>query len=335
MKMPVLTIIVPCYNEEEILPKTMDELTAVLLELMELKLVSTNSNILLVDDGSKDHTWNLIQVESMQNHLVRGIKLAGNVGHQNALLAGLEAAQRQSDCVISIDADLQDDISVIRTMVEKYNDGYDIVYGVRDKRQSDTFFKRNTALAFYRLMGKLGIRLIPNHADYRLMSKRALRELLKYKERNLFLRGMIPLIGFSQTKVFYERKERELGISKYPLKKMLSFAFDGITSFSVAPIRFVTYLGFITLLASILAGGYALLQKWLGNTQSGWTSIMISLWIIGGLQLIGIGVVGEYIGKIFKEVKRRPIYAIDVDHYSEYQSDEEAAEAAWKREGTS
>ena len=335
MKLPVLTIIVPCYNEEEILPKTMDELTAVLLELMELKLVSNNSNILFVDDGSKDHTWNLIQVESMQNHLVRGIKLAGNVGHQNALLAGLEAAQRQSDCVISIDADLQDDISVIRTMVEKYNDGYDIVYGVRDKRKTDTFFKRNTALAFYRVMGTLGIRLIPNHADYRLMSKRALKELLKYKERNLFLRGMIPLIGFSQTKVFYERKERERGISKYPLKKMLSFAFDGITSFSVAPIRFVTYLGFITLLVSILAGGYALLQKWLGNTQSGWTSIMISLWIIGGLQLIGIGVVGEYIGKIFKEVKRRPIYAIDVDHYSEDLEDEEAGEASWKRKGTS
>ncbi|PQD95051.1 glycosyltransferase [Pradoshia eiseniae] len=335
MKLPVLTIIVPCYNEEEILPKTMDELTAVLLELMELKLVSNNSNMLFVDDGSKDHTWNLIQVESMQNHLVRGIKLAGNVGHQNALLAGLEAAQRQSDCVISIDADLQDDVSVIRTMVEKYNDGYDIVYGVRDKRQTDTFFKRNTALAFYRVMGTLGIQLIPNHADYRLMSKRALKELLKYKERNLFLRGMIPLIGFSQTKVFYERKERERGISKYPLKKMLSFAFDGITSFSVAPIRFVTYLGFITLLVSILAGGYALLQKWLGNTQSGWTSIMISLWIIGGLQLIGIGVVGEYIGKIFKEVKRRPIYAIDVDHYSENLEDEEADEAAWKRKGTS
>ena len=335
MKLPVLTIVVPCYNEEEILPKTMDELTAVLLELMELKLVSNNSNILFVDDGSKDHTWNLIQVESMQNHLVRGIKLAGNVGHQNALLAGLEAAERQSDCVISIDADLQDDISVIRTMVEKYNDGYDIVYGVRDKRKTDTFFKRNTALAFYRVMGTLGIRLIPNHADYRLMSKRALKELLKYKERNLFLRGMIPLIGFSQTKVFYERKERERGISKYPLKKMLSFAFDGITSFSVAPIRFVTYLGFITLLVSILAGGYALLQKWLGNTQSGWTSIMISLWIIGGLQLIGIGVVGEYIGKIFKEVKRRPIYAIDVDHYSEDLEDEEAGEASWKRKGTS
>ena len=335
MKLPVLTIVVPCYNEEEILPKTMDELTAVLLELMELKLVSNNSNMLFVDDGSKDHTWNLIQVESMQNHLVRGIKLAGNVGHQNALLAGLEAAQRQSDCVISIDADLQDDVSVIRTMVEKYNDGYDIVYGVRDKRQTDTFFKRNTALAFYRVMGTLGIQLIPNHADYRLMSKRALKELLKYKERNLFLRGMIPLIGFSQTKVFYERKERERGISKYPLKKMLSFAFDGITSFSVAPIRFVTYLGFITLLVSILAGGYALLQKWLGNTQSGWTSIMISLWIIGGLQLIGIGVVGEYIGKIFKEVKRRPIYAIDVDHYSEDLEDEEAGEASWKRKGTS
>lgn len=331
MNMPILTIVVPCYNEQEVLPKTMDELTAVLLELMELKLVSNRSNILFVDDGSKDLTWNLIQVESMQNHLVRGIKLAGNVGHQNALLAGLEAAQKQSDCVISIDADLQDDVTVICTMIEKYNEGYDIVYGVRDKRQADTFFKRNTAMAFYRVMGSLGIRLIPNHADYRLMSRRALTELLRYKERNLFLRGMIPLIGFSQTNVYYERKERELGISKYPLKKMLSFAFDGITSFSVAPIRFVTYLGFITLFVSILAGGYALLQKWIGHTETGWTSIMISLWMIGGLQLIGIGIVGEYIGKIFKEVKGRPIYAIDVDHYSE-NMDDSKKEAAWKRE---
>ena len=322
MNLPVLTIVVPCYNEQEVLCKTSEQLSSILKDLLDSRLISEKSSILFVDDGSRDDTWDLIQMESIQNRMVKGLKLAGNVGHQNALLAGLETAGKQSDCVISIDADLQDDIQVIKEMVEKYNQGYDIVYGVRDQRKTDTFFKRTTAVGFYRMMGKLGIKLIPNHADYRLMSKRALRELLKYKERNLFLRGMIPMIGFSSTKVLYNRKEREAGESKYPLKKMLSFALDGITSFSIAPIRCVTYLGFITLLISVVAGSYAILQKMLGNTQSGWTSIMISLWIIGGLQLIGIGIVGEYIGKIFKEVKQRPIYAIDVDNFSEDQNNE-------------
>ncbi len=322
MNLPVLTIVVPCYNEEEVLSKTSEELTSILKELLASKLISDRSSILFVDDGSKDDTWDLIQMESIQNTLIKGLKLARNVGHQNALLAGLKTAHKQSDCVISIDADLQDDVHVIKEMVEKYNQGYDIVYGVRDKRQTDTFFKRTTALGFYRMMGKLGIKLIPNHADYRLMSKRSLGELLKYKERNLFLRGMIPLIGFSTTEVLYDRKDREAGESKYPIKKMISFALDGITSFSVAPIRCVTYIGFFTLLVSVLAGSYALLQKMLGNTQSGWTSIMISVWIIGGLQLIGIGIVGEYIGKIFKEVKQRPIYAIDVDNYTDDQNKE-------------
>ena len=317
MNLPVLTIVVPCYNEQDVLSNTSEELSKVLRGLLDTRLISEKSTILFVDDGSKDDTWDLIQMESIHNRMVKGLKLAGNVGHQNALLAGLEIAQKQSDCVISIDADLQDDIHVIKEMVEKYNQGYDIVYGVRDQRKTDTFFKRATALSFYRMMGKLGIKLIPNHADFRLMSKRALGELLKYQERNLFLRGMIPLIGFSTTEVLYNRKERQAGESKYPLKKMVSFALDGITSFSVAPIRCVTYIGFLTLLISIGAGSYAVIQKLLGNTQSGWTSIMISVWIIGGLQLIGIGIVGEYIGKIFKEVKQRPIYAIDVDTYSD------------------
>ena len=322
MNLPVLTIVVPCYNEQDVLSNTSEELSKVLRDLLDSRLISDKSAILFVDDGSRDDTWDLIQMESVQNRMVKGLKLAGNVGHQNALLAGLEIAQKQSDCVISIDADLQDDIHVIKEMVEKYNQGYDIVYGVRDQRKTDTFFKRTTALSFYRMMGKLGIKLIPNHADFRLMSKRALGELLKYQERNLFLRGMIPLIGFSTTEVLYNRKERQAGESKYPLKKMISFALDGITSFSVAPIRCVTYIGFLTLLISIAAGSYALIQKLLGNTQSGWTSIMISVWIIGGLQLIGIGIVGEYIGKIFKEVKQRPIYAIDVDNYSDVQNKE-------------
>ena len=330
MNLPVLTIVVPCYNEQEVLSKTSEQLSSILKSLLDSRLISDRSSILFVDDGSRDDTWALIQMESMQNQMIKGLKLAGNVGHQNALLAGLETAEKQSDCVISIDADLQDDIQVIKEMVEKYNQGYDIVYGVREQRSTDTIFKRTTALGFYRMMGKLGIKLIPNHADYRLMSKRALRELLKYKERNLFLRGMIPLIGFSSTKVLYDRKEREAGDSKYPLKKMISFALDGITSFSVAPIRCVTYLGFLTLLISVAAGSYALLQKILGNTQSGWTSLMISLWIIGGLQLIGIGIVGEYIGKIFKEVKQRPIYAIDVDNYSEDQPTDAEQENQYK-----
>lgn len=316
INLPILTIVVPCYNEEEVLNYTVSQLTDILQIMIKKKGISEKSAILFVDDGSQDSTWDLIQMESIQNHFVKGLKLAANVGHQNALLAGLETAQRQSDCVISIDADLQDDINVIPLMVEKFNQGYDLVYGVRDKRNTDTFFKRNTALGFYRIMRKLGIQLIPNHADFRLMSKRALSELLKYQERNLFLRGIVPLLGYSTTEVKYNRKEREAGVSKYPLKKMLSFAMDGVTSFSIAPIRCVTYLGFITLAISFLAGSYAFIQKLLGNTDSGWTSLMISIWIIGGLQLIGIGVVGEYIGKIFKEVKKRPRYSIDVDQFT-------------------
>ena len=208
MNLPVLTIVVPCYNEQDVLSNTSEELSKVLRDLLDTRLISEKSAILFVDDGSKDDTWDLIQMESIQNRMVKGLKLAGNVGHQNALLAGLEIAQKQSDCVVSIDADLQDDIHVIKEMVEKYNQGYDIVYGVREQRKTDTFFKRTTALGFYRMMGKLGIKLIPNHADFRLMSRRALGELLKYQERNLFLRGMIPLIGFSTTEVLYNRKER-------------------------------------------------------------------------------------------------------------------------------
>jgi glycosyltransferase involved in cell wall biosynthesis len=313
---PVLTIVVPCYNEEEVFQETSKQLTQVIKDLINEHLISKESNILFVDDGSRDHTWDLIEAETSRNVYVKGLKLARNVGHQNALLAGLATASKQADCVISIDADLQDDIRVIRTFVEKYWEGYDIVYGVRNKRDTDTFFKRTTAIAFYRLMNKMGINLIFNHADFRLMSKRALEELLKYKEVNLFLRGIVPLIGFPSTKVMYDRKERLAGESKYPLKKMLAFAFDGITSFSVAPIRFVTFLGFLSILLSIAIGGYALIQELRHHTVSGWTSLMLSIWLIGGLQLLGIGLIGEYIGKIFKEVKKRPRYAIETDLYT-------------------
>ncbi|MEH7481455.1 glycosyltransferase family 2 protein [Neobacillus drentensis] len=316
MNRPVLTIVVPCFNEEEVLYETFEQLSSVLDELIEESLISIESKILFVDDGSKDQTWELIEVESEKNPKIKGLKLARNVGHQNALLAGLETSSKQSDCVISIDADMQDDISAIHQFVEKFWEGYDIVYGVRDKRETDTYFKRTTALGFYRLMGKIGINLVPNHADFRLMSKRSLDELFKFKETNLFLRGLVPLVGYKSTKVFYDRKERFAGESKYPLKKMLAFAFDGMTSFSVAPIRFVTIIGFLAVLISAIAEGYAITQEILGHTESGWTSLIISIWFVGGLQLLGIGIIGEYIGKIYHEVKRRPRYAVEKDLYT-------------------
>jgi glycosyltransferase involved in cell wall biosynthesis len=252
----------------------------------------------------------------LENPYVTGLKLARNVGHQNALIAGLETASKQSDCVVSIDADLQDDINVIRTFVKKYLEGFDIVYGVRDKRDTDTYFKRTTALGFYRIMGKIGINLVPNHADFRLMSKRALDELFKYRETNLFLRGLVPILGFTSTKVYYDRKERFAGVSKYPLKKMLAFAFDGLTSFSVTPIRFVTFLGFLSVILCLITGGYAFIQELVGHTQSGWTSLILSIWFVGGLQLLGIGIIGEYIGKIYREVKKRPRYSVEIDTFS-------------------
>ncbi|MDP4170315.1 MAG: glycosyltransferase family 2 protein [Bacillota bacterium] len=317
MNAPILTIVVPCYNEEAVLPETMKQLSGVLDELIEDNLVSFKSNLLFVDDGSRDRTWELIETENRTNKYVKGLKLARNAGHQNALLAGLMEARQLADCAISIDADLQDDLMVIRKFMEKYWQGNDIVYGVRDKRDTDTFFKRTTALGFYNFMQKMGLDLIPNHADFRLMSKRALDELANYKEKNVFLRGIIPLIGYPTAQVFYDRKERLAGESKYPLKKMLAFALDGITSFSIAPIRFVTLVGFLAFLFSIVAGAYALFQKLMGHAELGWTSLMISIWFIGGLQLMGIGLIGEYIGKIFNEVKGRPKYAIQTDLYSE------------------
>jgi glycosyltransferase involved in cell wall biosynthesis len=316
MNKPILTIVVPCFNEEEVFKETSNQLSDVLTELINDLLISKESKILFVDDGSKDRTWEFIDNERLENPYVTGIKLTRNVGHQNALIAGLETASKQSDCVVSIDADLQDDIQVIRTFVEKFLDGFDIVYGVRDKRDSDTYFKRTTALGFYRFMESLGINLVPNHADFRLMSKRALEQLFKYKETNLFLRGLVPLLGFPSTKVYYDRKERLAGESKYPLKKMLFFAFDGITSFSVTPIRFVTFLGFLSVILSSIAGGYAFFQEIFGHTQSGWTSIILSIWFVGGLQLLGIGIIGEYIGKIYNEVKKRPRYAVEIDTFS-------------------
>ncbi|WP_427127532.1 glycosyltransferase family 2 protein (plasmid) [Priestia megaterium] len=315
--LPLVTIVVPCYNEQEVLKDTITQLSSVLDDLRKEELISANSKILFVDDGSKDRTWSLIAMESTINSYVTGLKLSCNVGHQKALLAGLEKAKAKSDCVISIDADLQDDVSVIRSFLIKYHEGDEIVYGVRDSRETDTFFKRNTALCFYRLMQKLNINLIYNHADYRLMSKRAIEELSRYKEADLFLRGIVPLIGFKSSKVTYNRKERLAGETKYPLKKMISFAFNGLTSFSVFPIRAFTFLGCVLFFISVMTGCYAFIQKLLGNTSIGWTSLIISIWLLGAIQLMSIGVVGEYIGKIFIEVKKRPPYAIDIDLYTE------------------
>jgi glycosyltransferase involved in cell wall biosynthesis len=296
---PVLTIVVPCYNEEEVLKD----------------FISSKSHILYVDDGSKDRTWSIIEDLSQTNVYIKGLKLSKNVGHQNALLAGLNAASQFADCVISIDADLQDDVDVIKEFVQKYCEGNDIVYGVRSQREKDTFFKRTTAQSFYRILNYLGVNVVYNHADYRLLSRRVLNHLKEFKESNLFLRGIIPLIGFKSTKVYYERHERFAGSSKYPLKKMLAFAFDGITSFSVAPIRVITLIGFLLFTLSIIMSCYTIVQKLLGHTISGWTSIMLSIWFIGCFQLIGIGLVGEYIGKIFGEVKARPKYIIEIDQY--------------------
>ncbi|WP_199426502.1 glycosyltransferase family 2 protein [Thermaerobacillus caldiproteolyticus] len=316
MKKPVLTIVVPCYNEEEVFLETAKQLTAVLEDLLDEHLIAAESKILFVDDGSRDRTWSLIEKESETNPFVTGLKLSRNFGHQKALLAGLETAKNYSDCVISIDADLQDDVSVIREFVVKYWEGYDIVYGVRRSRKTDTFFKRATAQGFYRFMRKMGIHLVYNHADFRLMSKRALEELSRYSEANVFLRGIVPLLGFRSTEVLYDRKGRFAGESKYPLKKMLAFAFDGMTSFSVAPIRFITFIGFLSFLLSSAAGIYALIVKLLGHAESGWTSLMISIWFIGGLLLMSIGLIGEYIGKIYQEVKRRPRFTIEENLYS-------------------
>lgn len=314
---PRLTIVVPCYNEQDVLSETIDQLTMVLDQLTKEKIISFRSKLLFVDDGSKDDTWKMISKSSAKNKYVTGLKLAKNVGHQTALLAGLQHAQKKSDCVISIDADLQDDVSVIREFVLKYIEGHEIVYGVRRSRKTDTYFKRTTAQGFYKFMNKLGINLVYNHADFRLMSSRAVSELSRYKEANLFLRGIVPMIGFKTTEVLYDRKERFAGQTKYPLKKMLSFAFNGITSFSVAPIRLIAVLGFLFFLLGGLAGTYAIIQKLFGFTYAGWTSLMISIWVIGGLQLMGIGIIGEYIGRVFIETKKRPKYAIDVDLYTD------------------
>lgn len=311
-RLPMLTIIVPCFNEEEVLPETIKQLTELMNELCEEKLIGKHSRILFVDDGSTDRTWMMIAMESVRNEFVTGIKLARNVGHQKALLAGYLKAREKCDCAISIDADLQDDVGVIKEFMKNYHEGYEIVYGVRKRRDTDSFFKRTTAQGFYRMMKKLGIDLVYNHADFRLLSKRALDELARYPENNLFLRGILPLLGFRSTKVFYDRKERLAGKTKYPLRKMISFALDGLTSFSVRPIRFITIVGIILFSISILLSSFTIFN----HAIFGLNGTVLSLWVLGSLQLIALGTVGEYIGKIFIEVKKRPKYAVEIDLFT-------------------
>ncbi|TGD24471.1 glycosyltransferase [Companilactobacillus suantsaicola] len=312
-----LSIVVPCYNEEEVLHETTKELTAILHGLIADQKITPTSKIVFVDDGSKDKTWQLIDTFSKENEVVSGVKLSRNFGHQGALLAGVTTASKDSDAVITIDADLQDDVNAIPKMVDEYLNGSEVVYGVRNNRDTDTAFKRSTAEMFYKFMGFLGVKLVPDSADYRLMSQRACKVLLSYKERNLFLRGIVPLVGFKSSKVYYARKERFAGVSKYPLKKMLKFAIDGITSFSIVPIKMIMGLGFFIVLISIVLLIYSLVQKVNGNVVDGWSSLMISIWALGGVQLISISVIGEYVGKIFSEVKQRPRFTIEEDIYTE------------------
>lgn len=322
---PQLAVVVPCYNEEDVLPLTLTELTQTLGDLVQKGRIAENSYILCVDDGSLDRTWSIIDTWARKTDQatggvrVYGLKLAKNAGHQAALLAGYHSVADRAHAAISIDADLQDDVSAISAMVEKYRNGYDVVYGVRNDRTNDTWFKRSSAHAFYRLMRWMGVEIVFDHADYRLLSRRVLQVLREYREVNLFLRGIVPLLGFRATKVTYERKARKAGESKYPLKKMLAFAIEGITSFSVRPMRLVTLSGFGIFLVSVVALVYTLISKWFGYTEAGWTSIMLSIWFIGGLQLLGIGLLGEYIGKIYLEVKDRPRYVIETALLPEVQ----------------
>lgn len=305
-----LYLVIPCYNEEEVLPETSKRLTAKLGAMIEMGFISQDSKIVFVNDGSKDRTWQLIRQYHEENPMIQGINLSRNKGHQNALLAGLMTVKEYCDMAISMDADLQDDVDAIDQFVEKYYEGCEVVYGVRSERKTDSFFKRASAQSFYKLMLHMGVEIVYNHADYRLMSRRALDEMEGFKEVNLFLRGIVPLIGFQSGVVTYERHERFAGESKYPLKKMLNFAFDGITSFSVKPIRMVTTLGIIIFAISILMLIYFLITWCIGWTVPGWTSIVVSVWAIGGLQLLAIGIIGEYIGKIYMETKARPKFIV-------------------------
>lgn len=305
-----LTIVIPCYNEELVLRETIKQLSSVLQHIQQEHKVDDFS-ILLVDDGSQDCTWTIIEDLHQANAFVKGLKLAHNVGHQNALWAGYEYACDKCDAMISMDADLQHDIRTIEAMVDKYHEGFQVVYGVRNDRATDGWFKKQTALGFYRLMQFFGVDIIPNHADFRLLSNQAAKALVSYSERNLFIRGLVRTLGFPSTNVYFDVQERFAGESKYTLKKMLNFAIDGITSFSVQPLRMLVGLGGVMVILALCAFVYVIVSYCVGHVIQGWTSLLLSIWFIGGVQLMALGIIGEYIGKIYKEVKRRPRYIIE------------------------
>lgn len=307
----ILFMVIPCYNEEEVLHETAKRLREKYDALISAGSISAESRIVFVDDGSKDRTWEIIKELNTQDGVFRGVKESRNRGHQNALLAGMMTVKDEADMIISMDADLQDDINAIDAMVEKYHGGADIVYGVRNDRKKDSAFKRSSALMFYKLLKRMGVESVYNHADFRLMSKRAVEALSEFKEVNLFLRGMVPMIGFKTDMVYYERGERFAGESKYPLKKMMAFAMEGITSLSVKPIRMITTLGFFIFLVSIILAIYFLIRYITGMTVTGWVTLAMSIWILGGLILMAVGVVGEYVGKIYLEAKGRPRYIVE------------------------
>ena len=309
--MTKLYLAIPCYNEEEVLWDSAEKLLNKFYDMMGEGKISSDSKIVFIDDGSRDKTWSIIRDLHNQNDIFQGIKLSRNRGHQNALLAGLMTLKDKADAVISIDADLQDDINVFDEMVAHYEAGCDVVYGVRSKRETDTFFKRFTAEAFYKILNHMGAKVIFNHADFRLMSRRALEAFSLYRETNIFLRGMVPLIGYKSAIVKYERAERLAGESKYPLKKMLALAWEGVTSLSIQPIRMITWLGLIIFLISLIMIIYSVISFFVGAAVSGWASTLCSIWALGGLQLLAIGIIGEYIGKIYLETKRRPRYIVE------------------------
>lgn len=306
-----LYLAIPCYNEQEVLPDSAQKLLIKFDKLIAQGKISDDSKIVFIDDGSKDETWNIIQKLHAAHQRFEGIKMSRNIGHQNALLGGLMTLRGRADAVISIDADLQDDINAIDLMVDKYEEGYEVVYGVRSSREKDTFFKRFTAEGYYKILDKMGAKIIFNHADFRLMSSRALDEFAKFHEVNIFLRGLVPMVGFKSTIVEYERGERLAGESKYPLKKMLALAMEGITSLSVKPLRFITAMGVAAFLVSIAMLIYFLIRFFTGHTVTGWASLAVSIWALGGLQLLAMGILGEYLGKIYLESKRRPRYIVE------------------------
>ncbi|MBQ6349199.1 MAG: glycosyltransferase family 2 protein [Clostridia bacterium] len=311
MNAPKLFIVIPCYNEQEALPITAKRLVELTDDMLAKGLIDPQSRIVLVDDGSKDDTWKVISGLHEADPRFEGVKLAHNAGHMNALWAGMTLSAERCDCVITIDADLQDDVNAMYGFLEEYRKGADVVYGVRSSREKDTFFKRTTAQGFYKMMAGLGVEMVYNHADYRLLSKRALAALLSFGEVNMFLRGMVPMLGFKTAKVYFERGERVAGESKYPLKKMIAFAAEGITSLSNKPIRWVLGLGAVCALLGVAMAVYVIVSLVRGHTVAGWASMMMSIWLLGGLQLMALGVIGEYVGKVYMETKRRPKFILE------------------------